>query len=93
MGKTTLAYFDLYTLLFASVLGTEYYPGASFDSTKTSIRFGGGLGLGVRFYLTKNISFRIEGRQNFFMRTSTNDGGQGGIQKPLELSLGIGWLF
>jgi len=93
MGKTTLAYFDLYTLAFAAVYGTEYYPYNSYDKQSSSIRYGGGLGLGTRFYLTKNISFRIEGRQNFFIRTSTSDGGQGGVQKPLELSLGIGWLF
>ncbi len=93
MGKTTLAYFDLYLLGFASIYGTEFHPGSSYDKTDSSIRFGGGIGFGTRFYLTKNISFRMEARQNFFMRTPTSDGGQGGIQKPLELSLGIGWLF
>ena len=92
-GKTTLTYFDFYTMAFAGVYGTEYYKGNSYVTTTTGIRFGGGLGLGVRFFLTKNISFRIEGRQNFFMRTSAEDGGEGGVQKPLELSLGIGWLF
>jgi len=93
MSKTTLAYFDMYALAFAAVYGTEYFKGDNFDETDSSIRFGGGIGLGMRFYLTQNISFRIEGRQNFFMRTSAEDGGEGGVQKPLELSLGIGWLF
>jgi len=95
MSKTTLAYFDMYALAFAAVYGTEYYEGDNFDETASSIRFGGGLGLGMRFYLTQNISFRIEGRQNFFARTPSEavGGGTGGVQKPLELSLGIGWLF
>jgi len=96
MSKTTLAYFDMYALVFGSIYGTEYYEGDSFSTTSSSIRFGGGFGLGMRFFLTQNISFRIEGRQNFFVRTPSDaqgGGGIGGVQKPLELSLGIGWLF
>jgi hypothetical protein len=27
------------------------------------------------------------------MRASTSDGGEGGIQKPFEIALGIGMLF
>jgi len=89
-GKMTLSYFDTYVLANAGVWGTEFSKG---NTTSTGMRFGGGLGLGFRFYLSQNISFRFETKQSFFMRTPTSDGGQGGVQKPLELTVGIGWLF
>ncbi len=91
LGKMTLSYFDTYALANVGVWGTEYTKES--NETATNIRFGGGLGLGFRFYLSQNISFRFETKQSFFMRTPTSDGGQGGVQKPLELTVGVGWLF
>jgi len=92
-GTTTLSYFDMYTSFMLGVFGTSYYDKANPTEEQTGIDFGAGVGLGIRFYLTKSISFRLEGRQEFFLRTSTSNGGQGGVQKPLELVVGIGWLF
>lgn len=91
-GKMTLSYFDTYALLNAGIWGTEYSNKID-NVNSTGIRFGGGLGIGFRFYLSQNISFRFETKQSFFMRTPTSDGGQGGVQKPLEITVGIGWLF
>ena len=87
MGKTTLAYFDMYISAVAGIYGTKYYDKEIHDEEVMGITFGGGLGLGIRFYLTKDISFRLEGKQEVYLKN------KGGIQKPLELLVGIGYLF
>ncbi len=88
-GKNTLSYFDMYGSLMLGMYGTKYFDKDNPTEDKMGFNFAWGLGLGIRLYLTKNISFRLEGRQEFFLRSSE----QGGIQKPLELVAGVGILF
>ena len=95
-SKTTLTYFDIYTLLFASLYGTEYYQEGQWETPNSSLRYGGGIGFGMRFFLAQSITFKLESRQGIFLRTpskSDGTGGKGGMQKTLDVTVGIGWLF
>ncbi len=91
-GKTTLTYFDTYGLVELGVIGATFTKGQA-ANTDTHIAPAASIGLGFRFYLTQDISFRFQTKQGLFMRASTSDGGEGGIQKPFEIALGIGMLF
>ncbi|MBN2694514.1 outer membrane beta-barrel domain-containing protein [bacterium] len=91
-GKTTLTYFDSYAFMELGVVGATYTKNSAANEAN-HFAPAASLGLGFRFYLSQNISFRFQVKEGFFMRASTSDGGEGGIQKPFEIALGVGMLF
>lgn len=94
-GGSFTTFFDIYTGLYGALYGTEYHidEATGRSGTDTAMRFGGGLTFGMRLFLAQSIDLKLEMQQGFFSRTATADGGQGGIQKPFAVTLGLGILF
>lgn len=80
-----LGHFDLYLAMGAGVVATTAHQ---LDSEEERYSIAGNVGLGMRFFVTDQISVRFDYRQFFFAAASIQNAG-GGLSHPAELTIGI----
>jgi outer membrane beta-barrel protein len=83
----------IYVDVFASAGGGAVYTAADDIGRDASVRPELYLGLGMRVFLSRALSLRLEYRQLAYLRVDDPSGESGGLATPSELSIGVGWLF
>jgi len=88
-GNSRVGRLDLYFLVCASGLWAEKNEALSLHGGPWG---GGGVGLGLRFFLTRLLSLRVEFRQRVEVREGVGDASVR-VAYPSELSLGLSFLL
>jgi outer membrane beta-barrel protein len=83
----------VYLDVFATAGAGAVYTDADDIGRDASLRPEVYLGLGIRVFLSRALSLRLEYRQLAYQRVDDPSGEGGGIATPSELSIGLGVLF
>ncbi len=83
----------IYLDVFATAGGGAVYTVADDIGRDASLRPEVYLGLGLRVFLSRALSLRLEYRQLAYLRVDDPSGESGGLATPSELSIGLGFLF
>jgi len=88
-----VVHFDFYGILgpaFVSYLGP---PSSGTTGSSSYFTVGGEVGLGMRFFLNRWMTIRVELRDDIYSEKSPAVGGGNAVQNQLFIDLGVGFFF
>ena len=86
-----LTHFELYTGLGIGNFHTTEYPVNNPDGNPVQDKISANVVVGFRWFITENFNVRTDYRQLFFQKFDGE--GNGGLSRPVELTLGVGVLL